>query len=581
MKALLLLLLTVAPLLCEGAHGAGPGKTISMYDPEYFPTPTPVIHRMLEPYITKVDVGRYDASKLQGLTILDPSAGSGALLSFIHDLFTGDDRPALHAIEINPDMQPTLRQRFKLVHDDFLTFHTEVRYDLIVMNPPFSNGDAHLVHAWNTLEHGDIVCLLNAETIRNPYTVKRRMIAKWIEEHGSVEYIGAAFKHSQRPTDVEVALVRLTKRDTRDRFSFWEDDQFQPEERDFNFHEEEMGNLPAVNDKIAAMVHQYRLSQEAYVDYMKAHKRLMFYASPLVDRDDLVEDLVHESLKQDTGKASFNHFVNGLQAYAWGGIFARTALNDLMTDGVRKDFEAMRKQQGGMPFTEANIHSLLELLFLNRATILQKCVEEAFDLMTRYTEDNTSHYEGWKTNNPFKVNRKVIIPGWAISYDREYGTWSTGYGSGQYKWDDIDRAVAMLEGKRLSSPTTLEVPLHRRVYRGEPKVPSLVTIRDAIVARFSELNENRRRGLKYHHYVDNVCESEYFHIKFWKKGSMHLVFKDEHLWQRFNQQAALGKKWVPYDKNRTPTPSSAPADKRYAERLAVINAENSKLLVTA
>ena len=35
----------------------------------------------------------------------------------------------------------------RVVHDDFLTFESRKRYSLIVMNPPFADGDAHLLKA--------------------------------------------------------------------------------------------------------------------------------------------------------------------------------------------------------------------------------------------------------------------------------------------------------------------------------------------------------------------------------------------------------------------------------------------------
>lgn len=577
------LLPSLAALALLPVNASGAGQTNdTMYDPEYFPTPRHVITRMLDPYRMTIDVGRKDNSKLEGLTILDPSAGSGALLSYIDDLLHGRERPTLHAIEINPDMQPVLRERFTLVHDDFLTFQPTEKYDLVLMNPPFSNGDAHLEKAWNILEHGDIVCLLNAETIRNPCTARRKWLVKLIEDHGSVEYIGQAFARAERPTEVEVALVRLTKVGDGDGFGFWEQEDFHPEENDFAFNEEGMANMPAVNDRIAAMVSQYKQSQSAFVDYLKARKRLLYYATPLVDRASQVDEAISEAVRQRTGQDCYNTFTRHLQGHAWESIFQRTKLFDVMSSGVRKDFEKMRKQQGGMPFTEANIHALLELLFTNRHVILHKCVEEAFDLMTRYTDSNKSHWEGWKTNDAYKVNRKVIIPDWALRYDREYGSWSAGYGESSWKWDDIDRALAMIEGKTLSSATGLPHLQTRKTssYSETTEQRPVYRIREALSDRFSELNANRRE-VKYTHYVDNVCESEYFHIKFWKKGTVHLVFKDERLWQLFNQAAAAGKKWLPMDPSHVPTPKSDPADKRYAERLALDNAENRKLRIAA
>jgi hypothetical protein len=43
---------------------------------------------------------------------------------------------------------------------------------------------------------------------------------------------------------------------------------------------------------------------------------------------------------------------------------------------------------------------------------------------------------------------------------------------------------------------------------------------------------------------DNQTESEFFHIKFWMKGTVHLTFKDKDLWARFNITAAKGKQWL-------------------------------------
>ena len=40
----------------------------------------------------------------------------------------------------------------RIIHDDFLTMHPESEYDLILMNPPFSNGDSHLLKAISTVE---------------------------------------------------------------------------------------------------------------------------------------------------------------------------------------------------------------------------------------------------------------------------------------------------------------------------------------------------------------------------------------------------------------------------------------------
>lgn len=99
-----------------------------------------------------------------------------------------------------------------VVHDDFLTFQSRKRYDLIVMNPPFADGDAHLLKAIELQKRGggQIRCLLNAETLLNPYTNRRKVLQTELSELGAdVEYIEGSFAQGERSTDVTVALVKI------------------------------------------------------------------------------------------------------------------------------------------------------------------------------------------------------------------------------------------------------------------------------------------------------------------------------------------------------------------------------------
>ena len=110
--------------------------------------------------------------------------------------------------------ESSLRDKISLhiVHDDFLTFTSRKTYDLILMNPPFSAGCEHLLKAIELLKccGGKIRCLLNAETVRNPYSAQRQLLQQYLEEYGAeVEILADAFKDAERQTDVTVALVRI------------------------------------------------------------------------------------------------------------------------------------------------------------------------------------------------------------------------------------------------------------------------------------------------------------------------------------------------------------------------------------
>ncbi len=100
-----------------------------------------------------------------------------------------------------------------VVHDDFLTFQSRKRYDLIVMNPPFADGDAHLLKAIELQKRwgGQIRCLLNAETLLNPYTNRRKVLQSQLNELGAeVEHIEGGFANGERATDVAVALIKIS-----------------------------------------------------------------------------------------------------------------------------------------------------------------------------------------------------------------------------------------------------------------------------------------------------------------------------------------------------------------------------------
>lgn len=131
-------------------------------------------------------------------------------------------RQKLYAIEIEPELQDILRGKgYKVLDSDFLQYDGDIDFNLIIANFPFSNGDEHFLKAWNLLKNGQIVCLLNTETIKNPYSEKRKLIERIIEDNGGkVEYIKNAFTDAERKTNVEVALIRISKVTVQKEFEF-------------------------------------------------------------------------------------------------------------------------------------------------------------------------------------------------------------------------------------------------------------------------------------------------------------------------------------------------------------------------
>jgi hypothetical protein len=133
--------------------------------PSFYPTPALLASKML--------------SKIKGYPTrwLEPSAGKGDLAEQIRTRYKSSygSQAQIFCIEKDNDLQATLRGKgFTLLDSDFLTYSAPDQFDAILMNPPFESGENHLLKAIEIMYRGQIVCLLNAETIRHPFTNNRR-----------------------------------------------------------------------------------------------------------------------------------------------------------------------------------------------------------------------------------------------------------------------------------------------------------------------------------------------------------------------------------------------------------------------
>ena len=485
-----------------------------MYNASFYPTPVSVAEKMLA-----------KAGKLSGRSILEPSAGKGdladAAVGKLECYYHTRCRELVHCIEIEPELQAAIRGKgYPLVGTDFLTFWPDEKYDLILMNPPFANGDAHLLHAWEILDHGDIVCLLNEQTLLSPCTANRKLLATVIEAHGEVEHLGSCFAEDAfRKTQVRVSLVHLHKKREEPKFSFevGSDEEGAAVFSDGSRFESEV----ATRDTVGNLVAQYGRCRELFVRIAHLAQELAHYAGPLgTDGGETVGETLKELMRQKPTRRAqedaYNRFVRSLKKSAWREVLRLTDVRNLASHGVQKEIDRILESNERMAFSEENVYALVESIFLNRGAILQQCVVEAFDLMTRYYDENRVHVEGWKTNDAWKVNRRVVLP--RVVSVTFSGSGYLSYGNSRQNLNDIDRAMAFLEGKKLES------------------VPRTAVC--ALEEHFKECGDD---------FSGVLFESTYFEMRCYKKGTLHMYFKDKGLWERFNLTAARGKNWLPDD----------------------------------
>jgi hypothetical protein len=506
-----------------------------MFNSEFYPTPKEVIQKMLDPYYVPEpgdnceDPKAYrkyrharENNKLNDLSILEPSAGKGDILKFIQEEFTYNKRSKdFYCIEPEPELQHILREEgYRVIGNDFLNYSGDYYFDLIIMNPPFSNGDQHLLKAWEILKEGEIICLLNSETLLNPYTERRQLITKIIEDHGGeVEHLGQVFKNAERPTDVDISIIRLRKVLEGDKLQF--DFKNITKETEHKLNEDILKNPIATRDIVGNMILQYDKTKEYFIRYLETIEGLKFYGKGLVTEYFDFEKVVIKDYS-DNKKQSYNKFNDTLKSEIWKVVINHLNIEKYMTHAVRQRWSQFCQHQGALDFTKENVFDLVNMVFENRYSILDQAIVDVFNIFTSYHKENRCYVEGWKTNDKWKVNKKIILPN-GVSFDEK---WAKQYGaefkidySTSSEYSDIDKVMCYISG------TSYE---------------NCYSINSSLENRFRRLGKIYT-GDK----IDNTGESQFFKWKFWRKGTLHLEFKDERLWQEFNMRACAGKKWLP------------------------------------
>jgi len=493
-----------------------------MFNESFYPTPLPVAKKMLS---------RLSEERLRAANILEPSAGKGDLAeAIIEAMKVGRDycnsrivnADRIRCVEIHPELQATLRGKgFSLVGTDFLSFHPDEKYDLIVMNPPFTDGDKHLLHAWEILEHGDVLCLLNERTLANPSTANRKLLARIVTEHGDVEPLGACFTEALRKTNVRVSLVHLKKKAATSVFDFAAGKDKDPYAQ-FVQDGKWAGEI-ATRDIVGNLVSDYDRCRQLFLDVSAGIMELGYHAQRLSGYsseswrifEQAARQLVCEKPTREGQEHAYNTFVWELKRNAWSKVFQLTRFGNLVSETVRHELDKLMQDNRNMAFSRDNILSLVTMLLDNKKNIMRQCVVDAFDILTRYHKENRVHVEGWLSNDAWKVNRRAVLPN-VVNAD-----WIS---SPRCRWEatghlnDIDRALAFLEGKTLDA------------------VPCTMT---RALDMLFEQYEGNFSGVPF--------QSTYFAMRCYKKGTLHLQFRDETLWERFNITAATGKNWLPND----------------------------------
>ena len=461
-----------------------------IFNPDHFPTPPEVAAEMLDPL------------DLRGRTVLEPSAGSGNLVREClargaAEVLWCEPEDHLRAIlrSIGGAAPAATEGVFRARAVDFLQVQAaDVSHiDAIVMNPPFSADEAHILHAWKIAPPGcELVALANWNTVEGHYRGLQLQLAKLIDAYGSKECLGECFSTAERPTRVSVGLVRLRKPGERvsgadefDGFFLGPDD----------IEAQGEGLIPYRRSR--DIVNRYVEACRIFDEQVEAATRLHGVLDGFFGKDLGLQVTV------EGAPVTRNRFRKDLQKAAWNHVFAEFLPAQMATSQLAKDINTFVEKQSRIPFTERNLYRMLQIVAGTQDVRVDRAVEEAIDSLTRHTKENRYGVEGWVTNSGYMLNRRFIRPYMAeVSWSNPNCVTLKSYGSQSDEIRDLIKALCFITGRPFEEVAQPERDADGRFWPGE------------------------------------WYPWGFFRFKAHKKGTVHFEFLDEEVWAAVNARYA-------------------------------------------
>lgn len=519
---------------------------------QFYPTPPHVIQRMLED------------ENLQGVNVLEPHGGAGHLITAIS--LRGAN---VFACEIDEDLRQIIANKAELIGKDFLELKPEqvshIQY--CIMNPPFSQAEKHLLHAYDILPEGArIIALVNAETMRNTRYKDRERLEQIVDAYGGWEDIGSPFEDSLRTTKVNVALVKFSKPGEFAKSSefsgFFMEDESEIQE-----------NGMIQYNKLRALVNRFTAAVKLFDEQINVGLQMNSLLGSFFKAELAFQVQVGNEI-QTRGQ-----FKKQLTKSAWKSAFGILDMDRFLTQKAKELVNKFVEENSGIPFTMRNVHRMMEIIVGTNQQRMLDSVKSIVDDVTYRAEENKYSLESWKTNNPDQythlLNRKFILPYYCSA---EGSRVKLDY-SGRDKIEEMTKVFSWCLGLNYKDVPSLHMYLsydyvrknssgHYSDYATQYQLSHMGS--DDVASNYEKL-PCPGPGEWFDWWI--------FRIRGYKKGTFHFEFKDEEQWMLINQKyaQACGNPLPQKQKEQ----AKAKAQKQKQRETSVYSPENFKVVAKA
>lgn len=497
-----------------------------MFDKDFYPTPDKVIEIMISDFKKTVEgITFYDLG-----SVLEPHAGKGNIVDYLVDNNISSKRD-ISVIEKNLELSMILMQKnYKFIDYDFLTHFSVVDYDTILMNPPFSSCEDHLLKA---LEFNcTLRCIYPKTALDNLYSSKRKLIKDKLNILNSkIVDLGSVFEDSERKTSVEVVLIKVDiPKVEKNQFKIDTDYMDRDSYTDF----QHMENQLEKTDYIESLEDLYKGLSNTVKELHSNLDKIQYYQQLLgckIVDETLSDSLRYNKLKNEGNLNQYsgdlvNNSLNRVKKEMWSSLFDKINISESLTSNIKVKFLSNMLKVSNLSFNKNNIEFVLKQVFYNRLEIFNDCIKDTFDMFTQYFDGNKSHSKGWKTNSNYKLNNKIIIPDltYRASSTLDYLMVVDGK---HYILEDLDKCMCFLSNKdyKTLGRKSLRSVISTTNYENVPSQR-----RHEYTGEIINYVWKKPIHLKFGEWYD----TEFFEIKGFKSGTLHIKVKDLELWKKFN-----------------------------------------------